>query len=950
MTQDASSAQPRTLHIVDGSAYVYRAFYAIRRLSSSKGMPTNALYGFVQMLKKLIEDEDPSYLGITFDRYDEEEQGLSFRHTLYADYKGNRQEMPDDLKVQVPYFERIVRAMNIPVLIQTGVEADDVIATMTRKAREQGFEVCIVSADKDLMQLIEPSVRMIDTMRGKVFTPTEVQERFGVEPKRVKYVMALSGDASDNVPGVPGIGEKTGGQLIAQFGDLEGVLANVDKVSGAKRRDSLIQYADQARLSLALVTLKDDCQVDFEPEQLKMSPPDLKALAQVMGELEFHALYRGLLSWFESRGLVYSQGPAPAAAEPEPAPGQLSLFGASPATDPARSAVAQAAQATIRKDYRTILTVEQLDEVMQAVAQAPLFALDLETTSLDALEARIVGVALAWAKDAGVYIPVAHGGPDAPAQLELELVLARLRPHLEGPGPGRVVGQHTKYEQLVLGRYGVNLERIAYDTMLMGYLLDPGRASQSLDVLALHYLGYRTITFEELAGKGKKQVSFDQIEVEAATRYAAEDADVTLRLCQVMLPQLEQRGLLTLHQTLELPLSAVLARMERAGVCVDLEVLASLGQEFEAQLEALQARIDVYSPTPGESLNPNSPKQLREVLFETLGLPTKKHTKSGASTDHSVLEQLAEQHELPALILEYRHYAKLKNTYIDALPGLVRADTGRVHTSFNQAIAATGRLSSSDPNLQNIPVRTAHGRQLRRAFVARQGWTLLVADYSQIELRIMAHMSEDPVMLAAYREGRDIHASTAAALFDVPLEQVSADQRRAAKTINFGVLYGMGTQRLASSLGISMTQAKGYMDSYFKRFAGVQAFFERQITQAQISGEVHTMFGRRRALPELQQGGAMRAFAERVAMNSPVQGTAADIIKLAMIAIDQALRGSSLRATMLLQVHDELVFEVHPEDLEATRALVVELMEGACELKAPLKVEVGVGADWLSAK
>lgn len=954
---------PKTLHIVDGSAYIYRAFYAIRRLTNSKGMATNALYGFVQMLKKLIEDEDPQYLAITFDRYDEEEQGLSFRHALYAEYKANRDEMPEDLRTQVPFFEQIVNAMNIPVLIQTGVEADDVIATTTRLAREAGLEVCIVSADKDLMQLISPHVRMIDTMRGKTFTNAEVEARFSVGPEKVKYVMALAGDTSDNVPGVPGIGEKTGGQLIAEFGDLETLLANIDKVSGTKRKENLRQYADQARMSLELVTLRDDCDVPFDLDALKLSPPNFQALAKVLGDLEFHGMYRSLVSWYQSRGLVHSQestanppSPAQEAAKVEGAHGQQLLFGIAPASTGGAISAVEVAKAAIKadehkitKNYRTILTEADLDDAIAAIEAADLFAFDLETTDIDAMRAQIVGVALSWGPDAGVYIPVGHTYEGAPAQLALTLVLEKLKPLLTSGKP-KLVGQHTKYEWLVLKRYGIDLTAIAYDTLLMGYLLDPSRTSQSLDVLALHYLGYKTITFEEIAGKGKKQQTFDQIELETATRYAAEDADVTLKLCRHMLPLLEREEMLQLHDTLELPLSRVLAKMEHVGVCIDTQILGELSQEFDAELNKLQAAIDVYAPTPGESINPNSPKQLREVLFDHLELPIKKQTKSGASTDQSVLEQLAPLHALPELILEYRQYAKLKGTYVDALPALLHPETNRIHTSFNQAIAATGRLSSSNPNLQNIPVRTDNGRQIRKAFVPKAGASLLVADYSQIELRIMAHIADDPVMISAYQNGEDIHARTAANIFNVALEEVTSDQRRAGKTINFGVLYGMGSQRLANALKISTTQAKTYIDNYFERYAAVQAFFDKTVEHARSTGEVFTLFGRKRPIPEINASGGQRAFAERVAMNSPIQGTAADIIKMAMIAIDQAIEERELPMTMLLQVHDELVFEVEPDALEECKALVIELMEGVCELKAPLKVEAGVGSNWLDAK
>lgn len=944
---DQETTNP-TFYIVDGSAYIYRAFYAVRRLSNSSGFPTNALYGFVNMIKKLIEQEDPDYLAVTFDRHDEEDAGLSFRHELYEDYKANRSAMPDDLRAQLPYFQRFIEAMNIPVMIQSGVEADDVIATATRLALEEDLQVCIVSADKDLMQLLgDDGVRMIDTMRDKTFTREDVLERFNVEPDQVKYVMALSGDSSDNVPGVPGIGEKTGGKLIKEWGDLETLLANIEEVSGKKRRQNLEEFADQARLSLELVTLKDDCDIEFDLESLRVSPPDLQELSDLLTELEFFSTFKALSKWFEKRGWLQTEPSGPS----EGAHGQQLLFAPqSPGGAP------QSIEGTPfdrpDKEYVTIWTEEELDEVIAALEQAERWAFDLETTSLDELDAEIVGLSFAWKDDHAVYVPVAHDYEDAPAQLDRDLVLGKLRPLLEDP-TRKKIGQHVKYERMVLDKYDIRFDGVLFDTMLMSYLLDPGKPSHGLDALALELLSHRMISYEEVAGKGKKQIPFSQVDIEVATTYAAEDADITRMACDVMEPHLrEEPTLLELHDEMELPLSEVLARMELTGICVDAEILEEMSGEFDEELAELQRQINEAAEQPEESgdLNPNSPKQLREVLFDKLGLPVKKRTKSGPSTAQAVLEELSSLHDLPALILEYRSLAKLKGTYIDALPELVREDTGRIHTDFNQAVTATGRLSSSNPNLQNIPIRTARGRQIRRAFVPQPGWLLMGADYSQIELRILAHMSKDPLMVEAYREGADIHALTASKIFDVELDAVTSEQRGVGKTVNFAVIYGVGPQTLSRTLKVSQTEASTYIDNYFQRYERIGEFFDELVEEARITGMATTQFGRRRIIPDINGKGRRAAFAERVAKNTPIQGTAADIIKKAMIDIQAAIDERELPMHMLLQVHDELVFEVEAGALDDARALVVELMEGAVELDVPLKVDVGVGDNWLDAK
>ena len=944
-----STETKKTLHIVDGSAYIYRAYFAVRRLSNSRGFPTNALYGFVNMIKKLIEAEDPDHLAVTFDRYDEEDGKASFRHELYDQYKANRSAMPEDLRVQIPYFEKFIRAMNIPVMIESGVEADDVIATACRMAGEQGLGVCIASADKDLMQLLgAENVRMIDTMRDRTFTRADVIERFQVPPEKVKYVLALAGDTSDNVPGVPGIGEKTAGKLIAEFGDLETLLGQIDKVSGKKRKENLTEFADQARLSLELVTLRDDCPIEFDLEKLRVSPPDIQELSALLTELEFHSTLKDLKAWFHRRGWMTSQT--------EPArpvgPGeQASLFASQTPGGEAQSFEGTPLERP-DKEYETILTWEALEEALAQVEAAERWAFDLETTSVEALDAEIVGMSFAWRDDHAVYVPLMHDGEGAPEQLDRARVLARIKPLLES-SERKKIGQHVKYERVVLAKYGITFRGVLYDTMLMSYLLDPSRPSHSMNALAIDFLHYKPIAYVEVAGKGKKQIPFSQVAVDVATDYAAEDADVTLQLAAVLEPALVDAELVKLHDEMELPMSEVLSRMELEGIRIDAAALATMSVEFDADLVGLQHEINLAAGRTEDDpdLNPNSPKQLREVLFDELDLPQKKRTKSGPSTDSSVLEQLAALHPLPELILEYRQFAKLKGTYVDALPLLARPETGRVHTDFNQAVTATGRLSSSNPNLQNIPVRTARGRQIRAAFVPRDGWTMLGADYSQIELRIMAHMSEDPVMIAAYNEGEDIHALTAAGIFEVPIEEVTREQRGAGKTVNFAVIYGVGAHRLAQTLKVSYAEARTYIDNYFQRYEKIDAFFERLVTDAYDTGITYTMFGRRRKLPEIHaRGKGMRSFAERVAKNTPIQGTSADIIKLAMIELAETIEQRGAPLKMLLQVHDELIFETEPDFAEEAKALIRETMEGIVELKVPLKVDVGQGTNWFDLK
>ncbi len=910
-----------TIYLIDGSAYIYRAFYAIRPLTNKEGLPTNALYGFTQMIRTLLETENPEYVAMTFDDFERRE--TNFRSKIYPEYKTNRKEMPEDLRTQIPYFQKIVEALNIPVLSLPGIEADDIIATLCHKATDVELDVCIVSADKDLMQLLgNTRVRMVDTMRNKTFTRETAIERFGVVPEKIKYVLALAGDTSDNVPGVPGVGEKTGGKLIAEFGDLDGVFNNIENISGKKRKENLTEFEHLARMSLELVTLKEDCEVPFELEDLKLSAPDFEKVSGLFTELDFGRPLRDIKSWMRRRNWL---------------------------TDANKPAMPEKIERTedSKKDYQTILTMDGLEEAFQACKKAERFAFDLETTSLNPLDAIIIGISFSWKHDHGVYIPIEHRYIGAPEQLDLNVVLEKFKPLFEDPF-GKVVCQNFKYEFHVLSHYNINFVGIQWDTMLMSYLIDPGRLSQGLNALAKDFLGYDMTSYTDVVGKGRKQIAFEMVEIERATLYAAEDSDITLMLCDAMSATIEKANLKSIHDDIEIPASFVLAKMEATGVCIDTKMLNGMARVFEKELAELHQEIEEIA---GRKLNPNSPKQLQEVLFTQLELPSKKQNKSGPSTDSSVLEELSELHPLPGMILEYRSFSKLKGTYVDALPLLIRENTGRIHTDFNQAVASTGRLSSSNPNLQNIPIRTERGKEVRRAFVPQKGWTLICADYSQIELRIMAHMAQDPILIDAYRNEEDIHAITASNIFDVALNDVTQDQRAAGKTINFGVMYGMGPNRLAKALKISRTEARDYIAQYFNRYSAIRIFFDKLVGSAVDRGYAETMFGRRRLLGDLLNGSRMqRSFAERVAVNTPIQGTAADIIKIAMINLDTELTRGEYRANLLLQVHDELVLEVHPDEKDRVQKLLVYEMERVCELDAPLVADCGVGPNWLEAK
>ncbi|MBN1947337.1 MAG: DNA polymerase I [Bradymonadales bacterium] len=920
-----------TLHIVDGSYYVFRAYYALRNLSNSKGFPTNALYGFVGMLTKLLNDEEVHRLVVAFDP-----KGGSFRNEIYPLYKANRDKPPEDLVPQFPYFPRIVAGYNIPVLQEPGFEADDVIGTLARKAVEQGYNAVLVSGDKDLTQLVGEHVWMIDTMRDRLIGPAEVRERWQIAPRQVPDLLGLWGDASDNIPGVPGVGEKTASRLISEFGSIEAVLENLHKVPGKKVVESLKTHKEQAFLSRDLATIRTDVSLRFELKETVIGRPDFAQLKSLFTELEFnrylHELEQRTGDLFEAADAAEAARAASRSGEKAPVP----------------AAVPTVTQDHAGKDYRVITSQRELDQVLQAIARAGEVSLDTETTSTEPMRARLVGISLSYQPHHAVYIPLAHRDlAHGDQQLDMRQVLERLRPMVEDESIAKI-GQHTKYDWLVLAQHGLQMNGIRFDTMLASYILNPSRLSHSLDSLAWDHLHYQTIKFEEIAGRGSSQLTFDQVPIEVAARYSAEDAEVTLLLERVLAPLLDREGLRSLHDDLELPLSGVLARMEQRGVLVDRERLRSLSQVLERGLVEQELKI---SGAVGFSFNVNSPKQLREVLFDHLKLPVIKKTKTGPSTDQDVLERLQDKHPIPAMILAYRSLAKLKNTYTDTLPELIHPVTGRIHTDYRQTVAATGRLASNNPNLQNIPVRTPEGRQIREAFVAEPGKLLLSADYSQVELRIVAHLSADPLLQDAFRRGRDIHTRTASELFDLPEDQVTSEQRGIAKTINFGVLYGMGSTRLGHELHIPRQQAQEFIDRYFQRIPNLRTYLRTLVDRARQEGYARTMLGRRRPLPELEsQNQGVRAQGERLAINTPIQGTAADLIKLAMVNIQRRLDREGLQAAMILQVHDELVFEVDTREVDELSRLVRQEMEGALSLDVPLSVELGSGPNWAQLK
>ena len=886
-----------TLYLIDGSAYIHRAYNAIRSLYNSKGLPTNAAFGFTRMLIKLFKDKSPEYSAIFFDA-----KGPTFRHEIFKEYKANRPPMPEDMAEQIPYIKDITKGFNIAIFEQTGFEADDLIGSYAKMAEEHGFNVVMVTGDKDFVQLVSRNIIIWDPMKDQTIDLKTIKEEFSLDPCQMVDVMGLSGDATDNIPGVPGICPKTALALIKEFGSIEGVFENIDKIEKQKQKENLINFKDQAMLSKKLATINTSVSMAFDPDDFRTNQPDKTMLSGLFKELEFKQLQQEFLEETER----------------------------------------------IASDYKLIIDDISLNNLVVLLNTVQEIAIDTETTSEDPMRARLVGLSFSIRKGEAFYIPVAHDYEGAPVQLDLTKTLYILKPVLENPEIKKT-GQNIKYDWIVLLRHGVNLQGVSFDTMIASYLINPSKRAHNLDQIAMDFLNHKTIKFSELVGKGKGADSFNQVRLEKAFSYACEDADITLSAKNVLLPELEKIGLKNLFETVEMPLLPVLLRMEMRGIRVDREKLNKLSASFEHQIEQLET--DIFK-LAGEEFNIKSSQQLGYILFDKLGLPVQKKTqkKTGYSTDVDVLTQLAEIHELPVLILRHRTLAKLKSTYTDALIELINPETGRIHTSYNQTVTATGRLSSSDPNLQNIPVRTEEGREIRSAFIPVKGWHIVSADYSQVELRILAHYSEDPILIKAFLENEDIHARTANEVFQIFPEMITPELRRHAKIINFGIIYGMSPFSLSKELGISQKMAKNYIDNYFKRYKGVKQFIEKAISEAERTLKTSTLLDRIRMIPEIKSHDKnVRGFAERIAINTPIQGTAADLIKLAMIKIDNEIIKRKLKSAMLLTVHDELVFEAPPEELNEVINLVKEIMEGIWELKVPLKVNVAWGENWAEA-
>ncbi|NWG46152.1 MAG: DNA polymerase I [Alphaproteobacteria bacterium] len=956
------------LYLVDGSTFIFRAYHALPPLTrKSDGLPVGAVSGFCNMLHKLLEDmkagERPTHLAVIFDH-----SGRSFRNDLYPEYKANRSEPPEDLVPQFPLVREATRAFNVACIEQEGFEADDLIATYATLAKAAGGRVTIVSSDKDLMQLVDDGrVQMFDTMKDRRIGEAEVFEKFGVSPDKVVDVQSLAGDSVDNIPGIAGIGVKTAAELITTFGDLDTLLARAGEVKQPKRRQSLIEQADAARMSRELVRLRCDVPVETPLEETAVLEPEIGTLIGFLKAMEFTTLTRRIaaehevtdLDAFEpmarlAAGAGGPARPAPAGSAGDAPPAEEAGDGGSPGAVPDEAAV----RAPIdTRAYETVTSLERLDALIATARERGLVAVDTETTSVHAMFADLVGISLAVGPGQAAYVPLAHGrdglalSADTETQLPMEAVLARLRPLLADPAILKI-GQNIKYDMIVLGRHGIEITPFD-DTMLISYAMEAGAHGHGLDELSQLHLSHTTITFADVAGSGKAQVSFDKVPIAEATAYAAEDADVTFRLHALLKPRLAPARASAVYETLERPMAPVLRDMERAGIRIEPGLLRRLSQEFAHGMQALEAEAHAAAGGP---FNLGSPKQLGEILYDRLGLGGGKRTKPGAyATGADVLEELAaEGHALPRILLDWRQIAKLKSTYTDALPTFIHPQTGRVHTCYSLASTSTGRLSSSDPNLQNIPIRTKEGRQIRTAFVADPGKRLVSADYSQIELRVLAHMADIPALKDAFARGLDIHAMTASEMFGVPIEGMDPMVRRRAKAINFGIIYGISAFGLANQLAIPRGEAQAYIDTYFERFPEIRAYMDRTKTFARKAGYVTTAFGRRVHTREIESKvPARRAFAERAAINAPIQGTAADIIRRAMIRMPDAMERAGLDARMLLQVHDELVFEVAEDQAEALAALAAEVMEGAAlpvlPLSVPLKVDAKAGANWEEA-
>jgi len=879
-----------TLYLIDGNSYIYRAFYAIRGLTTSKGFPTNAIFGFTNMLLKVLKEKNPDYFAVVFDSPLPTE-----RHRTYEEYKAHRPKMPDDLQVQIPYIKDIVSALSIPILEMPGYEADDIIATIAKRAEKGDIDTYIVTLDKDMLQILSPRIKVYDTMREKVTEEKDVIERFGVEPKRIPEIIALMGDTSDNIPGVYGVGEKTAVRLLKEFGSLDNLIENYHRIKKSELRASVSQNIDNIKVSLMLSTIDTDVPVETQVANLKPKEPDWASLLKFFKEFEFSSL--------------------------------LKLIPAG---------------ASNQSEYVTILKKEDLKELLSIIRKE--VTVDTETTSISPMTAELVGISFSITPEKAYYIPLAHSYIGVPEQLPKEFVITKIRDILENPEIKKI-GHNIKYDLLILKNEGIELKGVAFDTMIADYLLNPNKPNHSLEECALNYLSVKIprLRDDEVFGKG----NFREVPIENATKYSCEDSATTLRLKNILEPEIKKHGLDTLFYDVEMPLIEVLADMEMAGIKIDLSLMDAFSKELEEELVSLEKRIYFLA---GEEFNINSPKQLREILFEKLGLKTIKKTKTGFSTDVGVLQELALEHELPREILEHRALSKLKGTYVEALPKMINPKTGRLHTSLNQTATSTGRLSSSEPNLQNIPIKGEWGKRIREAFIAEKGHLLLSSDYSQIELRILAHLSQDEGLIDVFRSNEDIHAKTAGEIFGVHDQDVTPEMRRRAKTVNFGIIYGISPYGLSQELHISPEEAKKYIDTYFQKHRGVKSYIENLIKEAQEKGHVSTILGRKRQIPELNSPNKnIRQLGERLAINTPLQGSAADIIKLSMINIWKRLKKEALKTRMLLQVHDELLFEAPEGEIEKVKALIKEEMENSIELSVPLKVDIRIGKNWAEA-
>jgi len=879
------------LYLIDGNGYIHRAFHALPPLTNSSGQMVNAVYGFTRMILKILRQEKPDYVAVCFDF-----PAPTFRHKEFPEYKITRKETPDELKQQIPLAHKIVKALNIPVFEKEGYEADDLIGTLSENASREGIETIIVTGDKDALQLVDESIKVLNEPKDIFYTEEVVKEKMGVSAQQITDLMGLVGDTSDNVPGVFGIGPKTATELIQEFSSIENLYQNLSRVK-EKLREKLEKGREEAFLSKRLVTIVKDVPLEVDVRACRVGEFDREELLKLFRELEFKTLIVELLPQEEKH----------------------------------------------KVDYKGIFSGKEFETLLDELKEAPLFSLDLETTSPDPMRAKIVGISFALEPYSACYIPLMHSYLGAPEQLEKKYVLERLKHILENDSIKKY-GQNIKYDLIVLKREGVDLSGIYFDSMVASYVLNPSKMNHNLDDIALEYLNYRTVPFSELIGKGKRATTIDKVEVERVIPYASSDADIALRAAKIMERELGEKGLDKLFYEVEMPLVEVLAEMEMNGVVIDVDYIATLSRDFSLRLRELEKEIYKLS---GQEFNINSPRQLSFILFEKLNLPVISRTKTGASTSEEVLLQLAEKHKLPQLIIEYRELQKLKSTYLDALPQMVNPETGRLHTSFNQTVTATGRLSSSEPNLQNIPIRTEDGRKIRRAFIPEKGCLFVSADYSQIDLRVLAHISGDESLRDAFLHNEDIHRRTASELFGVPQEEVTPELRRIAKTVNFGLSYGMSPYGLSKDLGVSQTEAKKYIDSYFQKYKGVKNYIEKIVVQARKDGFVSTLLNRRRYLPEINsKNGSVRGFAERIAINTPIQGTSADIIKVAMIRIREKLKAAGSKAKMSLQIHDELLFEVPEEEVDELSHLAKKEMEGAVSLNVPVVADIKVGKNW----